>query len=161
MTADMYLKRTRSGQTRYYELRLVSNVTDKVPQDAMIISLPGQDWTQATYLRFSGQQREMGIKWTIYDHDVDMSEDPTNPTPTQTAPNPPFSSGVKTLAEQVRYLRDFFFTPGERVKFFVYHHVLCPTETEVVPKGPTFTHNGTNPVEVDVDLDLMFAKNMI
>ncbi len=157
----MYLDRYDGTNHFYYYFKIVEIVTDELSQDVMLISLPGQGWDEATFLRFAGQRRVMSITWWVHNDDTDKSEHDSGGGGAQTAPDPPFTAGVKTMAEQMNYLRDHVYTEEEDLEFTLFDTTYWPDGILVVPTRLTFTIKGDDPNEIQAQLEFHCAENMV
>ena len=97
MAADTDITMTNSSNSLQFLFRGVGRFKNKKSQPSLDIPLVNTNAAGRIIFRFTGQAQDVSFTFTIFDDGVDVS-------------NGTHSSTVKTVAEQVQYIQDNFFT---------------------------------------------------
>lgn len=141
MTLTMKDKSYSPDREYTYLIELFTPVTDELKQPSMKIIYPGVPYTELEGVRFEGQESPINITCKLKGRSVDAAGG--------TAPASPFSSGVKTVQEQRRWLKDYIFSYEETAQWYLSDTYWFPTSWYAAPGIPVmldsilFTGAGT------------------
>jgi len=144
---DWYIKLEDEGYK--YIFKLIRSMPERQTKPVTSISLPGQGATSNILMTLQGMSRTIDLTWTMYNDGTDKSNG--------TAPFGDFPGGVKTIAEQKEWLRDYIHSKEIDAKWTFYSDDY-PSGIECVITDLSFDEQGDTPLSTDATIRLTIGE---
>jgi len=139
-----YIK-NRGNSNKKFIFTLITDIADGVNQPASAYVLPEEEAENTNILRLEGQSGAITLNCILTLSATDLA-DGTH------------TSTVKTIDEQISYLKDEIFTPDIDDYWVIRQARYYPTETNCVIESISFDERGGDPNAVRCTITLMLGS---